>query len=624
MTKQKKLKEFLDDKGINYTIDDKGENYKIERCVFCGNQNSNLEVHATKGIFNCWACEESGSFTQFQEKVSESPARNAFSTQKHKSDFTAKALELHGGVSSSPVSQYLQMRGFSKVTTEHFKFGAEKIGSEWWLSIPHFKRGKAVNIKYRSAQPKPKKWRQETGAQKVLFNCDALEENDDIFLVEGELKAAALHQIGIANVVALTGGVSAIQEDWIRQLRRKRRVYLCLDSDDPGQAAAIGIAKRIGIEKCFNILLEDAKDPDEYFFERRHSKKDFIDLAKKAVTFDPSACFSGLRKASSIPTENVQYLWSPRIPLRKISLLEGNPGVGKSQLALAVAAAISRNEHPYPENEFFECNSSNVLIFCGEDGAGDTIVPRLRHLKADLENIQIYSGHITFDKSGLAEIEAMIGYQKPALVIFDPLTAFMGSRVDMNRANEVREQLSQVAQIAERHDCAVLIVRHLSKATKNDAIYRGLGSIDLAAVARSILLIGKHPTDASLRVIVHTKSNLSKESRTIQFKLENGEFSWAGMCDLTVDEILYPNKEAEQVRLEKAKEFLIREISFGAVNSTHLKQMAAAQGIPERTLERAKSFLGIKSRRVGTPGKKGSGYFEWFNENKDDSTEGIH
>lgn len=626
MLERKQIRAFLDHHEISYTVDDKNENYKIKTCVLCGNDRSNLEVHVTKGIFKCWACDESGSFSAFRDIVvghRHQRPQNDRPTQRLKSDFTDRASQLHNELPGSPVAQYIKMRGFSQSTAKHFMLGAEKKGSEWWLVIPHFENGRVVNIKYRLAQSEPKKWRQEKNSEKVLYNSDVLKSFDEIFLVEGELKAAALHQIGISNVVALTGGVSNIPDAWINHLRTKRRVYLCLDSDEPGQTAAISVAKRIGLNKCFNILLEDSKDPDEYFFDRGHSKREFLSLTQKAMKFDSSLCFDGLKKASDISPEKVEYLWWQRVPSKKISLLEGNPGVGKSQLALAIAAAISQNQHPYPPNEFFELERSDVIIFCGEDGAADTIVPRLKQFKANLENIHIFSGHITFDESGLLEIEAMIENQKPALVVFDPLTAFMGSRVDINRANEVREQLSKVAQLAERHSCAILIVRHLNKATKNDPIYRGLGSIDLAAVARSILLVGKHPTNENLRAVVHTKSNLSKESQTIQFKLENGNFSWAGKCELSVDEILYPNKEAERASLEKAKEFLLRETSSGPVNTKNLKQKAASLGIAERTLERAKSVLGLQSSRIGTPGKKGSGHYKWFQRNQCDDSEGI-
>ncbi|MBK9040593.1 MAG: AAA family ATPase [Bdellovibrionales bacterium] len=488
MPKNKNVKELLDKHQIQYEMDSSENNYKLKICLFCGSSNSKLEVHATKGCFKCWVCDESGSFSKLQSKIrSQEHAGNTENLTEDPSkankvvDLTKTALRLHSELKGNlDGEQFYRIRGINQDSIDYFKLGIEKRGSERWTSIPHFKDGVAVNIKYRSLPPLEKKWRQEKGTQKTLFNNDALKNSNEIILTEGEIKTIALHQVGIKNAVGLTGGVSNIPQTWIDQLREKERVILCLDSDQPGQDAALEIAKRVGVGKCFNIVLPDAKDPDEYFFDRRHTKSDFLKLMKAAKQFDLHQCFSGLQRAINILVEKISFLWDSRIPISKITMLDGNPGVGKSHLALAIVAAISRGEHPWPPVLDFEIDSHEVIVFCGEDGAADTIVPRLKMLKANLDHVHIYSKPIVFDEKGLIEIESMVAAQKPALLLFDPMTSFIGGRVDIHRANEVRERLSAVARIAEKHSCSVLIVRHLNKGgSKDHAIYRGLGSIDL-------------------------------------------------------------------------------------------------------------------------------------------------
>ncbi|MBK9040592.1 MAG: hypothetical protein IPL83_15760 [Bdellovibrionales bacterium] len=138
-------------------------------------------------------------------------------------------------------------------------------------------------------------------------------------------------------------------------------------------------------------------------------------------------------------------------------------------------------------------------------------------------------------------------------------------------------------------------------------------------------MVGEHPTDESIRVVFHVKSNLSKRAQAVQFRLDDGVFDWAGKCDLTIEDVLYPNREAEQELLEKAKDFLLKAVASGPAETKDLKQQAAVLGISERTLERAKAALGLRARRVGTKGKIGSGHYEWYlNEADTTSSEELH
>lgn len=618
MNPHNKVKTFLDLAEVEYALSESGNDYKVKTCICCGNNSSNLEVKVDSGVYHCWACREGGSFAKLKQKLNAvTPERSAQISRADQTNLTEKAERLHQAIFTKPhVIQYLKARGNTEATIRKFKIGYEMIGGVEWISIPAFKDGTVRNIKYRGLNEK--KWMQEKNAEKVLFNSDTLNNDRTTILVEGELKAMALDQVGIPNVVSLTGGVSTLPQEWIDLLKMKNEVIICLDSDAPGQQAAKEVAKRVGFQKCKNIVLPDAKDPDEYLFERKHTKVDFLELVKNATRFKVQDFFKGLKSAELIRPTSTSYLWHPYIPLGKLTMLEGDPGVGKSTLSLAIAAAVSNGHQPWWENLDYNVRSKKVIVFCGEDGAADTVVPRLRTLGANLENILIYDESIKFDEEGLKNIEAIIEAERPALVIFDPMVSFLGSKVDMNRANEMREPIGKVAKIAERNDCAALMIRHLGKSSKDQAIYRGLGSIDVAAAARSMLLVAKHPGDQSLRVMVHTKSNLTKLGKSVQFRLEKGEFSWAGVCKLEADDILYQNREADQNKIEKAKELLIKELGYAPTEFSHLKTQASQLGISERTLERAKALVGAKSRRVGDNGGQGAGHYEWYLESAEE------
>ena len=175
----------------------------------------------------------------------------------------------------------------------------------------------------------------------------------------------------------------------------------------------------------------------------------------------------------------------------------------------------------------------------------------------------------------------------------------------MYRANEVRPLLAALGKLAERHGCAVVCIRHLTKANSPKAVYRGMGSIDFAAAARSILLVGRDPDDQNKRAIIQTKNSLAPMAKAIGFTLEAGEFLWTGQSDLTVAR-MFKNEpdDDERSTLADAKEFLLEELRDGQVEQATLKREALEQGISYATLRRAKDTLQIESVKTGGKGAK--------------------
>ena len=238
-----------------------------------------------------------------------------------------------------------------------------------------------------------------------------------------------------------------------------------------------------------------------------------------------------------IPVEEVEWLWYPYIPFGKLTIIHGDGGEGKTTLILRLAALLSRGEK-------LPCDSTErepikVIYQTAEDGLGDTIKPRLLAGNADCSQIKVIDESEATLTMLDERIEKAIVETGARALILDPVQAYIGAKVDMNRANEVRAILSQLGQIAGQYRCAIILVGHLNKAQGNKSNYRGLGSIDFQATARSVLIVGRLKDNPQIRIMVQDKSSLAPEGEPIAFELdkENG-FRWLGHYDISVDDLL--------------------------------------------------------------------------------------
>ena len=261
-----------------------------------------------------------------------------------------------------------------------------------------------------------------------------------------------------------------------------------------------------------------------------------------------------------VPVEEVEWLWYPYIPFGKLTIIHGDGGEGKTTLILQLAALLSRGEK-------LPCDSTErepikVIYQTAEDGLGDTIKPRLLADNADCSQIKV----IDESKATLTmldeRIEKAIVETGARALILDPVQAYIGAKVDMNRANEVRAILSQLGQIAGQYRCAIILVGHLNKAQGNKSNYRGLGSIDFQATARSVLIVGRLKDNPQIRVMVQDKSSLAPEGEPIAFELdkENG-FRWLGHYDISADDLLcgIPREK----KSEQAENLILEYLSQG-------------------------------------------------------------
>ena len=312
-----------------------------------------------------------------------------------------------------------------------------------------------------------------------------------------------------------------------------------------------------------------------------------------------------LVRLSDVDAEQVEWLASPYIPIGKLTLLMGDPGLGKTWIALWMAARISRGEEALPGSS--AAAPGTVLYMSAEDGLADTIRPRLDAAGADPSKVVALTGkrsasdeEVAISLSDLASIEAAVIQERPRLIVVDPIQAFLGSGVDMHRANEVRPLLAGLARLAEEYGCAVLPVCHMRKSSADRAVYRGLGSIDFAAAARSILLVAEDRDDEDRRVLGHVKSNLAHQGESLGFKIggDQARVEWLGPVDVDVEELLKPRKPKPQKTLA-AEVFLTNALADGSRPAAWLIKHAPCS---ERTLKSAKKALGIETSREGFGG----------------------
>lgn len=266
-------------------------------------------------------------------------------------------------------------------------------------------------------------------------------------------------------------------------------------------------------------------------------------------------------------------------------------------MALRLAALLSKGE-PLPYDDT-ECEPVRVIYQTAEDGLEDTIKPRLEVAEADCSQIKV------IDESEAAlsmldeRIEKAIIEVGARVVILDPIQAYVGADINMNNANEVRSVMTQLGRVAEKYDCAILLVGHMNKGTGNKSSYRGLGSIDFQASARSVLIVGRIKDNPQIRVMVQDKSSLAPEGEPIAFELdkENG-FRWLGHYDISVDDLLcgIPREK----KSEQAENLILEYLSQGKYPQQMLLKKAQAVGISKRVLDEAKKALNVRSRKEGS------------------------
>ena len=345
--------------------------------------------------------------------------------------------------------------------------------------------------------------------------------------------------------------------------------------------------------------------------------KEMLDWAKNQGVPDSGDASLVVTTMQSVQPEEVNWLWVGRIPVGKLTVIGGDPGLGKSYMTLDIAATVSLGRR-WPDGG--EAPIGNVLLISAEDGLADTIRPRLDLLEADVSKIHAIGTTLKQDGQDVSlsladhikQLEMAIIAYEAVLLILDPILAFTGKKADTYKSSDVRAVLAPLAAMAERTKCAILSVLHLNKrSSEGNSIYRLTASLDFTAAARSVFVVGKHPDNPEHRVLAPVKSNLSAPPSALAFHFtEDGHFTWDGTVDVDANAILsVPSAEDRTIR-EEAKDFLRDVLCSDSPPAKDVIEGGRQCGINETTLRRAAKDIGVESTRVGGIGKKGS--WIWF------------
>jgi RecA-family ATPase len=316
---------------------------------------------------------------------------------------------------------------------------------------------------------------------------------------------------------------------------------------------------------------------------------------------------------SQLSPRPVAWLWFCRLALGKLAVLDGDPGLGKSLLALDLCARLSTGR-PFPDGT--PCpGPANSIVLNGEDGAEDTIGPRLRALDADTSRVFVVSPgkdlgsalrfptHVDALRLALAEV-------RPLLVVIDPIMAFLDRQVQTSSDQSVRQALLPLALLANDYGCSMLLNRHLNKTGGSHALYRGGGSIGLIGMCRSGWLVAADPQFPQRRVLAQVKSNLGPPQPGLAFEVVSHDpvpptLSWLGPSPWAADQLLaFRSLQRAPAPRDGAVQFLAGCLAQGPRTSRDIWAEAQKHGVSEGTLRRAKSELDVRSLRVWAGGQR--------------------
>lgn len=307
---------------------------------------------------------------------------------------------------------------------------------------------------------------------------------------------------------------------------------------------------------------------------------------------------------SEVDPEEIKWLWFPYIAFGKVTIIQGDPGDGKTMLVSDLIAKLSKGEPLYEQDE---PNPITVSIYqTAEDGYADTIVPRLDKFGADRSMVKV----IREDKKQLSftdpRIEEGIVASGAKVLILDPMQAYIGADIDMHRANEVRPVMHHLSDVAQRTGCAIILIGHLNKTKGANAVYRGLGSVDIPGAARSVCVV-RHPIKSNDETyFAHAKTNIGPYGKTLVFEKSADNWEYIGTCELTADQLLNMSDSGDEsspsgsTRSKKAQVMqTLIELSLqrDEIPSRELVEICKAMDISVKTVKLARKDLGIPARQ---------------------------
>jgi hypothetical protein len=489
------------------------------------------------------------------------------------------------------------------------------------------------------------------GTRRVLYRLPELKDREAVFVPEGEKDVDRAWSLGLPATCNL-GGAGKWRDEYAGQLVAAgvKRVAVIPDADDPGRAHAEDVARschHAGLAVRVVTLPDVPPKGDLSDYLTTHTKDDLLATIRAAPPYvppadpmPPVAAVAGPMPAGNQPVlvrmadvqpEEVSWIWPTRVARRKLNLIVGDPGLGKSTMGLDLAARISRGL-AWPDTGI--APRGDAVILTAEDGLADTVRPRLDLHDADVARVHVLRA--VRDVTGaeravslatdLGPLEQAIVSTQAVLVVIDPISAYLGM-ANSYRDSEVRAILAPLHALAERTGAAIVGVMHLTKDQQRQALYRGQGSIAFVGAARLVLAVGADPDDESRerRFLMPVKSNVCAPAATLAYRIMSvegrGRLTWEtdAVDGVDVNAVLAPQRPEDTEARREAEVFLREYLKDGPARFRDIERAAKAENIATRTLYRAKKVLGIESDKVGFQ----TGQWYWRLPEQDDPAANI-
>jgi hypothetical protein len=607
-------------------IRDRAQEYV--RCPFHKDRKPSLSLNLDEGIWRCHGpCNVGGGLLDFELKLSGGSKKSAWAAIEAAMGIENSSASVASGADPEAIYPYLD--GDGNLLYEAVRYP----GKDFRQRRPDEHGGYICG---------------RGNIEPVLYNLPELIGAKIALITEGEkdvetliaaLKLRERNDAGRGPFAATTntGGADQWQPEY-GKLFKDKRVYVFQDNDVAGRrhsgAVLRSVWKYTKKVKLINLPgLKDGEDVTDWL--RDHTPHELIQAIKKSPWWHPEARPEASESADAssktlrekikelppgalevicladVEPREVERLWEPYIPVGMLTMLSGDPEAGKTYIALAIAAQLSKGERL----DGGECAPANTLYFTVENTPNEVLRRRFDMLGGDSSHLGHVKGSYTpidgkeenrfFSLADLTRLEQAISYLRPKLVVVDPLQSYLGAAVDMNRSNETRPVLDGLTKLADRYRCAIVLIRHLTKQGGSKAINRGLGSIDFTGAARSELLAGSLPDYPDTRAMVHIKNNVGPHGPSKGYVItEAGEFYWQhGPCSITAAQLLVaPSGHHAPSKQDKAVEWLKEQLADGPRRVTELEQAAQEADIAWATVRRAQERLGVQPGKQGMKG----------------------
>ncbi len=584
-----------------------GKSEALGLCLFHNDRTPSLSVNVETGLYNCFACGAKGDVFKFYQDYK-------------KVDFKTALREIGESQGIAETSKG------KVVATFEYKDAEGKILYIKERTEPG-RGGRKKEFRFKHLVDESNQWQMGRGGDSVPYNLPLLVKSKYVFICEGEAKADLLvKQFGLTATCLDAGAQSPFRDDYLKYFEGIEKVFILPDNDAPGKQYADKIASTLyGKIKKIKVIelpgLQQAEDIIDWAKAAGNDKEKLLSLVKEAPEWKVEEKAEQTTEApdnieivrlDSVTAEKVDWLWPGYIPLGKLTLIDGDPGLGKSLFSVDLASRLTTGQ-PMPDGT--PSIQGGVVLMSLEDGLADTIVPRLNVAGADktkiiaLEGIKDVDGQYRFPTvEDVGAIRQACERVNAKLLVIDPLMGYLGGKINSHKDQDVRRALSPLAKMANEAGIAIIIIRHLIKSESSNSVYRGGGSIGIIGAARSALLVAKDPENENRRILAGIKSNLAPLPPSLSYTIENidgiPKIVWGGVTNHTADALLaVPSNPEERSALEDAKDFLRDLLASGAVEARDIQREAKQAGISDMTLRRARQSLSVSVKKEGYQGK---------------------